>query len=108
MTSLATWEIWLVMVVAGLGTYSLRLSFLALAGRGGGMPLAAQRALRLVPAAVLAALITPAVLRAGGDIDLWNARVAAAALAALVAVRTRNVAATLAVGMAALWLLDAL
>ena len=106
MTGLAAWEIWLVIVLAGAGTYSLRLSFLALVGRA--VPPEAQRALRLVPAAVLAALITPAVLRSGGSLDLWNARVAAAVLAALVAARSRNVAVTLVVGMVVLWVLDAL
>ena len=107
MTGFASWEIWLVIVAAGLGTYSLRLSFLALLGRVGAMPAAAQRALRLVPPAVLAALITPGVLRASGGLDLWNARVAAAVVAAAVAVRTRHVAATLGAGMIVLWLLDA-
>ena len=107
MTALATWEIWLVIVLAGAGTYSMRLSFLAILGRVGSVPPAAQRALRLVPAAVLAALIALGVLRAGGGFDPWSARVLAAVLAGAVAVRTRNVATTLAVGMVALWIAEA-
>ena len=108
MTTLSAAEIWLVIVLAGVGTFSIRLSLLALLGARTTIPPTAQRALRLVPPAVLAALITPALFRFGGDWDLWNARLAAGALAAVVAWRTKNVIATLVVGMVVLWVLQAL
>lgn len=58
----------------------------------------------MIPAAALAALVAPAVLRAGegGAIDVVNARVVAAALAMAVMWRTRQVLLTLVVGLGAL------
>ena len=90
--------IWTVILLAGVGSFLLRLSFLALV-RGEQVPDLAQRALRLVPAAVLAALVVPAVTPAGD----W-ARPAAAVAAAAVAWRTRSMLWTLVAGMAVLWL----
>ncbi len=106
MTTLDAATVWAIFVVAGAGTYALRLSFLALLGRGGDVPPAARRALALVPPAVLAALVAPALARSGGEFDLATARFAAGAFAALVAWRTRNVVATLVAGMGLLWLLQ--
>ncbi len=106
MTTLHPAVVWAVFVVAGAGTYAMRLSFLALLGRTARVPEAVRRALALVPPAVLAALVAPALARSGGDVDLLTARFAAGVLAALVAWRTRNVIATLVVGMGTLWLLQ--
>jgi branched-subunit amino acid transport protein len=99
---------WPALVAAGLVTYLTRLSFIALLGRFELPPLAA-RALRFVPPAVLSAIILPELVLKGGELDLgWhNARLLAGAVAALVAWRTRNVLLTIAVGMAALWGLQA-
>ncbi len=100
---------WSLMLVAGAGTFLLRLSFLALVR--GDVPLLVQRILRLVPAAVLAALVVPAVVPDTGagaaDWASWI-RPVAAVLATVTAVRTRSIFATLAAGMAALWLLSLL
>ncbi len=98
-----------VLAVAGLLTFATRLSFIALLGRVTTAPLL-ERALRFVPTAVLSAIILPElVMRKGAlDLSLGNARLFAGALAAVVAWRTRNVVATIAVGMAALWVLQAL
>ncbi len=100
--------IWAMIAIAGAGTFLLRFSFLGLLGRGGDVPAAATRALRLVPAAVLAAIVAPAVAGRGADVDLATARFVAAAIAAGVAWRWQNVGLTLASGMVALWLLQAL
>ena len=94
--------IWTVILLAGVGSFLLRLSFLALV-RGDQVPDLAQRALRLVPAAVLAALVVPAVTPAGD----WT-RPAAAVVAALAAWRTRSMLWTLVAGMGVLWLVRAL
>jgi len=99
---------WPALVAAGLVTYLIRLSFIALLGRFELPPLAAQ-ALRFVPPAVLSAIIFPELLLKGGELALgWrNARLLAGLVAALVAWRTQNVLLTIAVGMAALWGLQA-
>jgi branched-subunit amino acid transport protein len=106
MTSVADAVIWSTMVIAGIGTFAIRLSFIALLGRVERIPPLAERALRLVPAAVLAALVAPGVFRPEGVLDPWNDRLLAAAVAALVAWWTRNVLATLVAGMVVLWLLQ--
>lgn len=109
MTSLAPWEIWLVMGLAGAGTLALRYSFIGLLKRSADeIPDLARRALRLIPAAVLAALITPSLTHPDLMFDPWNERMLAGVVAALVAWRTKNVLATIAVGMAMLWLLQAI
>ena len=60
------------------------------------------RFLHFVPIAVFAALVTPSVEGPRGE---GGIRVAAAALAGVVAWRTRHLAATIAAGLAAFWLL---
>lgn len=102
-------KIWLLLLGIGLGTFALRLSFIHWFG-GRQVPPALQRALRFVPAAVLAALVVPAVVYGGDSPGLHadNPRLLAGAAAALVAWRSRNVLWTLAVGMGVLWLLLAL
>lgn len=100
---------WLLILGMGLVTYALRLGPLFLLDRLN-LPPTLWQALRFVPAAVLAALIAPEVLRPGGALDLsfGNVRLLAGVLAALVAWRTRNVLFTIAAGMVALWILQAL
>jgi branched-subunit amino acid transport protein len=97
--------LWLVIVVAGIVTFALRLSFIAFLGRVELGPLP-RRALGLLPAAALATLVAPAVFYQGEtlDVSLGNEQLLAAAVAALVAWRTRNTLLTLASGMLALYL----
>ncbi len=96
--------LWLTMAAVGVGTYLIRLSFVGLLGRTG-VPPWAVRLLRFVPPAALAALVVPAVLWRGADpgFHLGNERLLAAALAAAIALKSRNVLATIAGGMLALW-----
>lgn len=101
-------SIWLVIGLAGVGTFLTRLSFLALV-RSDKVSESLRRVLRLVPAAVLAAIVLPAtfpLLSASDPTDGldWPRPVAVLA-AALVAWRTRNMFATIAGGMAVLWLI---
>lgn len=107
--SLPPLDLWLLILVIGLGTFALRLSFIHLWGRIE-LPQVVHRALRFIPAAVLAALVVPALVRPEGAIDfsLHNLRLIAGVLAAAVALLTRNVLFTLGAGMAALWLLQAI
>ena len=99
----------LIIVGMGVVTYAIRLSLILLLGRLRVPPLV-QRALRFVPPAVLSALIFPELLLPGGTlmISLGNARLLAGVLAGVVAWRSKNVILAIAVGMAALWVLQAL
>jgi branched-subunit amino acid transport protein len=101
--------LWLTILAIGIGTFCLRLSFIHLLARAS-IPALLQQALRFVPPAVLAALVLPTILRSGGAIDVSpdNVRLVAGALAAGVAWWTRNVLLTLATGMGALWLFNAI
>jgi branched-subunit amino acid transport protein len=100
-------SVWLLFLAIGLGTFSLRFSFIYLFGKIQ-MPDWLRRALRFVPAAVLAALVFPALTHPVGhlDLSLHNFRLLAGLGGALVAWRTRNVLITIAVGMALLWILQ--
>jgi len=97
------------LALAGLVTFATRLSFIALLGRVEVPPLL-TRALRYVPAAVLTAIIVPELVMRDGalDLSLGNARLLSGLVAVGVALKTRSVAATIAVGMGALWALQAL
>lgn len=95
--------VWPAIVLAGLGTYALRASFLFLFERLGDVPARVETALGMVPAAVLAALVVPAVVAPDGTVSVaTNGRLLAASVAALVAWYTESVLATIVVGLVAL------
>lgn len=98
---------WAVMVAIGIGTWLMRLSFLALLTRVESIPEPVLRVLRLVPAATFAAIVLPALTHSTGAFDLATARFVAGIGAGLVAWRTGNVLATIAAGMLLLWGVDA-
>jgi branched-subunit amino acid transport protein len=103
--------VWAVVVVIGVVTFCLRYSFVYLFGRVDAVPPRLRTALRYVPAAVLAALVAPDLLgpaATGGVGPLVTARTVAAGVATVVAWRTGNTFATIAVGMVALWVVRAL
>lgn len=101
--------LWLTMIAIGAATFAIRFSFIYLFGRME-IPTLVRRGLRFVPPAVLTAIVFPELLMPGGvfDLSLGNARLLAGVLAALVAWRTKSVVLTILVGMAALYLLQAL
>ncbi len=101
--------LWLTIIGVSIGTFLLRLSFIEL-WKWMTVPPLLMRALNYVPAAVLAALVIPALVRSGGVIDLStdNLRLYAGLAAAVVAWYSRSMLLTLAAGMAALWLLQAI
>ena len=103
-------NLWLVVLGAAVGSYALRVSFVALFGRMEEVPPRVERTLALVPPAVLAALVLPElVFREGAlAVSLDNHRLLAGALAAVVAWRTEDMLATLAAGMGALYALSLL
>ncbi len=93
---------WTAIVLAGIGTFTMRASFLALAHKLREVPPWAERILRQIPPAALAALVIPALVRPHGEFDLTQWRLVAGLIAALVAWRTKNVALTLIIGIGVL------
>jgi branched-subunit amino acid transport protein len=97
--------IWIILIAAGLLTFLTRLSFIALLGKWT-PPAWISRALRFVPSAVLTAILVPELLMRNNHFVPANPRLVAGALAAGVAWRTKNVILTIAIGMAALLLIE--
>jgi branched-subunit amino acid transport protein len=97
---------WLAIVGITLSGWLTRGSFVVFFA-GLKPPPLAEQALRYAPAAVLGALVVPALLLKGGhaELTLGNQRLLAALLAGLVMWRTQSMLATIAVGMLALTLL---
>jgi branched-subunit amino acid transport protein len=96
------------LLIAGMAlvTFATRYTMIALLGRTA-LPPGLLRALRYVPAAVLTALIVPALVMPSGETlaFTWrNANLVAGLAAILVAGRTRNLFLTIVTGMGMLWL----
>jgi len=99
-----------IVVAIGIGTYLIRLSFIGIVGDRA-MPDWAMVPIRFVAPAVLAALAAPAVLLHDGDLAVSpaaNPRALAAAVALVLAWKTKNVAVVIAAGMATVWALQAI
>ena len=95
-------------LLAGLGTYLIRVSFIAFAGRFGEMPRRVETGLSMIPPAVLAAIVANTLLFDDDTLrglDEWHIGIV---ITALVAWRTKSVAACLVVGMPTVWLLAAI
>jgi branched-subunit amino acid transport protein len=102
-------NIWLIMLIGGLLTFGIRLSFIYLLEKVK-TPDWFKRSLRFVPPAVLTAILLPALVQRNNTLDFSfrNPQLLAGAAAVLVAWRTRNIFLTIAAGMAALLLLQLL
>lgn len=99
------WEVWLVILTVGAGTYLLRWSFLGAIGNRP-LPEWAARFLRYTAVGVLPALVAPLVVwpaATHGEPD--PARLTAAAATLLVGFLTRNVLAAILAGAATLALM---
>ena len=103
---MSTTSLWLTIIAAGVITYVTRASFIALGDRVT-LPPAVERALNYVGPASFAAIAAPAVFGGdrfaefGDDIP----RIIAVTVAGAVIWKTRNVPASLVVGMSTLWVL---
>jgi branched-subunit amino acid transport protein len=88
-----------------LVTFATRYPVLAVLSRRQ-LPEAFKRALEYVPPVVLTAIIVPEVLAPDGEVwvSLSNNALGASLVAALVAWRTKNLLATIVVGMVVFWL----
>lgn len=88
-------------VLAGMLTYAIRASFLVVAGRMTALPPIVTTILRMIPAAALAALVLPGLLRPeAGALDPVNSVAAGGLAAVLVSLWKRNIGLSLAVGLA--------
>lgn len=99
---------WLIIGLIGAGTYLTRLSFIGIIGERQ-IPAWCIPPLRYVAPAVLAAIVGPAIVLTDLGFDLSpasNPRFLAAALAAVVTWRLRNVVWAIVVGMGTLWVLQ--
>ena len=99
-------NIWLVMLLGGLITFSIRFSLIYLFGKFE-IPEAIRRALRYVPPAVLSAIIFPELFLRDGmlDLSLENTRLLAGLVAILFGWLSKNTLVTIIAGMLALFLL---
>ena len=101
---------WLVMLLGGLITFTIRFSFIYLFGKFH-VPETVRRALHYVPPAVLSAIVFPELFLRDGTLDLsfYNVRLLAGLVAIVVAWYSKNTLLTILVGMLALilfqWLL---
>jgi len=96
-------DVWLMIVLAGAITFSHRAAFIMLGSRLR-MPPLLRRSLAYVPAAVLAAIVAPALtVRSGVAVGPFDVRLIALLGAGVVAWRARNLLITFIAGMALLW-----
>lgn len=98
--------VWLILLAGAAGTYACRFAFIALGDRADQVPEGVRRSLRYIPAAALAALAAPAILRPGGVVDPLGPTTLAGLLAAVVAFTTKSVPLTILAGIAALTVLQ--
>lgn len=99
-------NIWWIIAAIGVIAFSQRIVFIGLEGRWQ-MPALVRRSLRYVPAAVLPALVIPAVFAPDGYLQfspLANGRIIGAVVGALVAWRTQRIELTILAAMAAVYL----
>ena len=103
----ANLNLWLTIIACGIVTFLIRLSFIAIHGRVT-MPLWFTRALTFVPVAVLSAITLPEILIQNDALNVspLNPRLIAGIVAVFVAWRTKNVLATIAAGMAVLFVVQ--
>jgi branched-subunit amino acid transport protein len=92
---------WVVIVLGGIATFAIRGSFLLVATRLAALPDTTRELLRMIPAAALAALVVPALLRTDGELVVLGPRPLAGLVALGIAWWTRSVFATIAVGLIA-------
>jgi len=96
-------SLWVVILLAGLLTFSTRLSFIILLDRIKA-PNWFRRGLRFVPAAVLSAIILPqlATNNTTFDLSFRNPQLYSGAFAVIIAWRTKNVLLTILARIVAL------
>jgi branched-subunit amino acid transport protein len=96
-------NVWLVMLLGGLITFTIRFSFIYLFGKFH-ISGTVRRALHYVPPAVLSAIVFPELFLQDGTVELSlsNVRLLAGLVAIVVAWYSKNTLLTIVVGMLAL------
>ena len=97
---------WAAVLLAGVGSYLLRVSMLVLAARRGLPPIVERSARVAVPVAFAALATTALAAEVGADTESL-APVAAVAVGGVAVHRTGSVHAALLAGMPTMWLLSA-
>lgn len=110
MSELDAIYLWTLLIAMAIGTYAIRLSFLEVFHHVDEVPSRVEQTLKYMPAAVIAAILLPKLVLVEGDLllSIGNEKLLAGALATVVAWLTRNMAATLIVGLGSLWILASL
>jgi branched-subunit amino acid transport protein len=100
-------NIWIVMLIGGLITFSMRFSLIYLFGRFE-IPETLKKALHYVPPSVLSAIIFPELFIQDDvfNFQFTNIRLLAGVIAVLVAWFSKNTLLTIVIGMIALFLLS--
>ena len=100
-------NIWIVMLIGGLITFTIRFSFIYMFGKFH-IPETIRKALHYVPPAVLSAIVFPELLLPNGTLNFSfsNYRLLAGLVAMMVAWWTKNILITILVGMIALFALQ--
>lgn len=90
----------LTIALAGVLTYVIRASFLAVAGSMRDLPPVATTMLRMIPAAALSAIVLPGLLRPdGAGFDPLNAIAVGGVVAVVVSVWRRSIGLSLLAGL---------
>ena len=100
-------SMYVLILLIGIGTWLIRLSFIYwFAGQSPGPR--TRRLLSYIPAAALSAIIFPGILNQGGQLALTadNHRLIALLVAIVVAWISKSTLAVLGAGMTTLWLVD--
>lgn len=101
-------QLWTIILALGLGTFLIRFSFLGILGNRE-LPPWLLRHLRYTAVGILPAMVTPLILwpeATGGALD--PVRIAAAAVALGVGLRTKSAIWAILSGMGSFWALGAL
>jgi branched-subunit amino acid transport protein len=98
---------WVVIIAIATGTFLLRFTMIALVSKVS-LPEKLFDTLQYLPPAIFAALVIPAVYGPGPlhFVPEHPARLLAGLLAIVIAWKTRNMIATIVIGMLAMWVLQ--
>lgn len=93
-------------LLAGIGTYLIRLSAIALVGHGVSVPARVERKLRLIAPAVLAAIIANGLFLDQGRLNPRVSWYAGTAIAVFIVHRFRSAAWAMTAAMVVVWALQ--
>ena len=93
-------------LIAGMGTYLLRVSAIALVGQGVTIPPRVERTLRLIAPAVLAAVIANGLILDHGHVNPRVSWYVGTVVAVLIVRRFRSAAWAISLAMLAVWALQ--